>query len=150
MASDGDMSGWTDLLHSSSKLIEQAAPSAQFPPLQVYILHSFELFVEDMLSGFEFWLIVSYRVLMVGNRGIWISWRLCRRSSRRKPYELKLPPNLLRPLGRYIFPFPSIIDKCVHVALPDFFFSFVHQLFVNCRVFSWNIILLLNAMRIQD
>ncbi|KAK6151314.1 hypothetical protein DH2020_013949 [Rehmannia glutinosa] len=34
MASDADMSGWTDLLHSSSKLIEQAAPSAQFPPLQ--------------------------------------------------------------------------------------------------------------------
>lgn len=28
------MSGWTGLLHSSSKLIEQAAPSAQFPPLQ--------------------------------------------------------------------------------------------------------------------
>ncbi|XP_057770368.1 nuclear pore complex protein NUP93A-like isoform X1 [Salvia miltiorrhiza] len=34
MASDADMSGWTGLLHSSSKLIEQAAPSAQFPPLQ--------------------------------------------------------------------------------------------------------------------
>lgn len=25
---------WTDLLHSSTKLLEQAAPSAQFPPLQ--------------------------------------------------------------------------------------------------------------------
>ncbi|XAR68488.1 hypothetical protein NMG60_11003624 [Bertholletia excelsa] len=34
MANDADMSGWTDLLHSSSKLLEQAAPSAQFPPLQ--------------------------------------------------------------------------------------------------------------------
>ncbi|KAH6819364.1 Nucleoporin interacting component family protein [Perilla frutescens var. frutescens] len=34
MASDADMSGWTGLLHSSSKLIEQATPSAQFPPLQ--------------------------------------------------------------------------------------------------------------------
>ncbi|KAM7505408.1 hypothetical protein LguiB_004312 [Lonicera macranthoides] len=34
MASDADMSSWTDLLHSSSKLVEQAAPSAQFPPLQ--------------------------------------------------------------------------------------------------------------------
>ncbi|KAL6534642.1 Nuclear pore complex protein nup93a [Orobanche gracilis] len=34
MESDADMSGWTDLLHSSSKLIDQAAPSAQFPPLQ--------------------------------------------------------------------------------------------------------------------
>uniref|UniRef100_A0A5B7BH26 Nuclear pore protein n=1 Tax=Davidia involucrata TaxID=16924 RepID=A0A5B7BH26_DAVIN len=34
MASDPDMSSWTDLLHSSSKLLEQAAPSAQFPPLQ--------------------------------------------------------------------------------------------------------------------
>ncbi|KAK3005649.1 hypothetical protein RJ639_017358 [Escallonia herrerae] len=34
MASDTDMSSWTDLLHSSSKLVEQAAPSAQFPPLQ--------------------------------------------------------------------------------------------------------------------
>ncbi|KAK2406591.1 nuclear pore complex protein NUP93A [Trifolium repens] len=28
------LSSWTDLLHSSSKLLEQAAPSAQFPPLQ--------------------------------------------------------------------------------------------------------------------
>ncbi|XP_059668390.1 nuclear pore complex protein NUP93A-like [Cornus florida] len=34
MASDSDMGNWTDLLHSSSKLLEQAAPSAQFPPLQ--------------------------------------------------------------------------------------------------------------------
>ncbi|KAJ9548059.1 hypothetical protein OSB04_020602 [Centaurea solstitialis] len=34
MASDADMSSWTDLLHSSSKLVEQAAPSAQFPSLQ--------------------------------------------------------------------------------------------------------------------
>ncbi|KAF4354690.1 hypothetical protein G4B88_029534 [Cannabis sativa] len=34
MANDQDMSSWTDLLHSSSKLLEQAAPSAQFPPLQ--------------------------------------------------------------------------------------------------------------------
>ncbi|XP_057487708.1 nuclear pore complex protein NUP93A-like isoform X2 [Actinidia eriantha] len=34
MASDAEMGGWTDLLHSSSKLLEQAAPSAQFPPLQ--------------------------------------------------------------------------------------------------------------------
>ncbi|XP_027339854.1 nuclear pore complex protein NUP93A-like isoform X1 [Abrus precatorius] len=29
-----DLSNWTDLLHSSTKLLEQAAPSAQFPPLQ--------------------------------------------------------------------------------------------------------------------
>ncbi|KAL3533736.1 hypothetical protein ACH5RR_007257 [Cinchona calisaya] len=37
MASDAggaDMSSWSGLLHSSSKLLEQAAPSAQFPPLQ--------------------------------------------------------------------------------------------------------------------
>ncbi|KAK6945265.1 Nucleoporin interacting component Nup93/Nic96 [Dillenia turbinata] len=34
MGSTEDMSGWTDLLHSSSKLLEQVAPSAQFPPLQ--------------------------------------------------------------------------------------------------------------------
>ncbi|CBI29807.3 hypothetical protein VitviT2T_013028 [Vitis vinifera] len=34
MATDSDMSSWTDLLHSSTKLLEQAAPSAQFPPLQ--------------------------------------------------------------------------------------------------------------------
>ncbi|CAH2063848.1 unnamed protein product [Thlaspi arvense] len=34
MANDQEMSGWTDLLHSSTKLLEQAAPSAQFPPLQ--------------------------------------------------------------------------------------------------------------------
>ncbi|XP_057982057.1 nuclear pore complex protein NUP93A [Malania oleifera] len=34
MANESDMSGWTDLLHSSTKLLEQAAPSVQFPPLQ--------------------------------------------------------------------------------------------------------------------
>ncbi|CAA2986650.1 nuclear pore complex NUP93A-like [Olea europaea subsp. europaea] len=34
MANDSDMSGWSDILHSSSKLLEQATPSAQFPPLQ--------------------------------------------------------------------------------------------------------------------
>lgn len=34
MSRDADMSSWSDLLHSSSKLLEQAAPSAQFPPLQ--------------------------------------------------------------------------------------------------------------------
>ncbi|KAI3935522.1 hypothetical protein MKW92_008632 [Papaver armeniacum] len=34
MASEPDMSSWTDLLHSSTKLLEQAAPSAQFPALQ--------------------------------------------------------------------------------------------------------------------
>ncbi|XP_019186763.1 PREDICTED: nuclear pore complex protein NUP93A-like [Ipomoea nil] len=34
MANDTDMSGWSGLLHSSSKLLEQTAPSAQFPPLQ--------------------------------------------------------------------------------------------------------------------
>ncbi|XP_039128738.1 nuclear pore complex protein NUP93A-like [Dioscorea cayenensis subsp. rotundata] len=34
MAGDADMAGWTDLLHTSSKLLEQAAPSAQFPTLQ--------------------------------------------------------------------------------------------------------------------
>ncbi|KAK9128828.1 hypothetical protein Syun_017625 [Stephania yunnanensis] len=34
MASEPDLSSWTDLLHSSTKLLEQAAPSAQFPPLQ--------------------------------------------------------------------------------------------------------------------
>ncbi|XP_052176357.1 nuclear pore complex protein NUP93A-like [Diospyros lotus] len=34
MANDAEMGSWTDLLHSSSKLLEQAAPSAQFPPLQ--------------------------------------------------------------------------------------------------------------------
>uniref|UniRef100_M1AYL7 Nuclear pore protein n=1 Tax=Solanum tuberosum TaxID=4113 RepID=M1AYL7_SOLTU len=34
MANDVDMSGWSELLHSSSKLLEQAAPSVQFPPLQ--------------------------------------------------------------------------------------------------------------------
>ncbi|KAI3841783.1 hypothetical protein MKW92_000467, partial [Papaver armeniacum] len=35
MASEPDMSSWTDLLHSSTKLLEQAAPSAQFPALQL-------------------------------------------------------------------------------------------------------------------
>ncbi|KAI7998749.1 Nuclear pore complex protein NUP93A [Camellia lanceoleosa] len=35
MANEADVGGWTDLLHSSSKLLEQAAPLAQFPPLQL-------------------------------------------------------------------------------------------------------------------
>ncbi|CAH9134907.1 unnamed protein product [Cuscuta epithymum] len=34
MAVDADMSGWSELLHTSSKLLEQTAPSALFPPLQ--------------------------------------------------------------------------------------------------------------------
>ncbi|KAL1225585.1 Nuclear pore complex protein NUP93B [Cardamine amara subsp. amara] len=34
MANDQEMSGWNDLLYSSTKLLEQAAPSSQFPPLQ--------------------------------------------------------------------------------------------------------------------
>lgn len=34
MANDADMSSWSELLHTSSKLIEQTAPSALFPPLQ--------------------------------------------------------------------------------------------------------------------
>lgn len=38
MANDQEMSGWTDLLHSSTKLLEQATPSSQFPPLQVLLL----------------------------------------------------------------------------------------------------------------
>lgn len=41
MANDVDMSGWSELLHSSSKLLEQAAPSAQFPPIQVLLKKSF-------------------------------------------------------------------------------------------------------------
>ncbi|KAH0854855.1 hypothetical protein HID58_037102 [Brassica napus] len=45
MANDQEMSGWTDLLHSSTKLLEQAAPSSQFPPLQVLLLTThFSLF----------------------------------------------------------------------------------------------------------
>lgn len=35
MAGQQDVSSWTDLLHSSTRLLEQAVPSAQFPPLQV-------------------------------------------------------------------------------------------------------------------
>lgn len=38
-----DLVGWTDLLHSSTKLLEQAAPSAQFPPLQVFFFFSLSL-----------------------------------------------------------------------------------------------------------
>ncbi|GAB2267050.1 Nuclear pore complex protein nup93a [Dionaea muscipula] len=34
MANEQDMSSWTGLLHSSTKLFEQTAPSTQFPPLQ--------------------------------------------------------------------------------------------------------------------
>ncbi|GAA0140923.1 transporter [Lithospermum erythrorhizon] len=34
MARDADMSSWSELLQSSSKLLEQAAPSTHFPPLQ--------------------------------------------------------------------------------------------------------------------
>jgi hypothetical protein len=43
MASEQDMSNWTDLLHSSTKLLEQAAPSPQFPPLQVFLFVFFFL-----------------------------------------------------------------------------------------------------------
>jgi len=32
---DAEMGGWTGLLHSSTKLLEQAAPTPHFPPLQV-------------------------------------------------------------------------------------------------------------------
>ena len=32
---DTEMGGWTGLLHSSTKLLEQAAPTPHFPPLQV-------------------------------------------------------------------------------------------------------------------
>ncbi|XP_078160805.1 nuclear pore complex protein NUP93A-like [Carex rostrata] len=34
MANDVEMSGWSELLHSSTKLLEQASPSTHFPPLQ--------------------------------------------------------------------------------------------------------------------
>ncbi|KAG9444148.1 hypothetical protein H6P81_015488 [Aristolochia fimbriata] len=33
MATKPEMSAWTDLLHSCTKQLEQAAPSAHFPPL---------------------------------------------------------------------------------------------------------------------
>lgn len=32
---DVEMGGWSELLHSSTKLLEQAAPTPHFPPLQV-------------------------------------------------------------------------------------------------------------------
>jgi len=51
MATDQDMSGWTDLLHSSTKLLEQAAPSAQFPPLQVFN----QTLLSLSLSTFSIW-----------------------------------------------------------------------------------------------
>eukprot|EP01018_Ginkgo_biloba_P022309 Gb_32484 [translate_table: standard] len=34
MAGEGDMTSWTDLLHNSTKLLQQATPSTQFPPIQ--------------------------------------------------------------------------------------------------------------------
>ncbi|WOL18253.1 nuclear pore complex protein [Canna indica] len=34
MANDQEMTGWTDLLHSSTKLLEHAGPSAHFPTIQ--------------------------------------------------------------------------------------------------------------------
>lgn len=53
--SEQEMSGWSDLLHSSSKLLEQAAPSAQFPPLQVLLLFTFFIhFHRQMLSTLFF------------------------------------------------------------------------------------------------
>ncbi|RWW05820.1 hypothetical protein GW17_00030883 [Ensete ventricosum] len=36
MANDQEMSGWTDLLHSSTKLLEHAGPSVHFPSLQIH------------------------------------------------------------------------------------------------------------------
>lgn len=34
MATEGDLTSWTDLLNNSTKLLQQAAPSTQFPPIQ--------------------------------------------------------------------------------------------------------------------
>ncbi|KAF9593700.1 hypothetical protein IFM89_024638, partial [Coptis chinensis] len=34
MANEAEMSSWTDLLHSTNKLLEKASPYPQFPPLQ--------------------------------------------------------------------------------------------------------------------
>lgn len=54
MANDQEMSGWTDLLHSSSKLLEQAAPSSQFPPLQVLLPLSPSLLMFEISTRFDF------------------------------------------------------------------------------------------------
>ncbi|RWW64175.1 hypothetical protein BHE74_00028604 [Ensete ventricosum] len=53
MANDQEMSGWTDLLHSSTKLLEHAGPSVHFPSLQVRPhspVCSFSPFIHSVLS----------------------------------------------------------------------------------------------------
>lgn len=55
MANDQEMSGWTDLLHSSTKLLEHAGPSAHFPSLQVLphsSVCSFNQFARCLISFF--------------------------------------------------------------------------------------------------
>lgn len=71
MASDADMSGWTDLLHSSSKLIEQAAPSAQFPALQVSLVAQLlaNMFCRFNISLIEFFSFVVVQTEEFGSVG---------------------------------------------------------------------------------
>jgi hypothetical protein len=53
MATEQGFSGWTDLLHSSSKLLEHSGPSAQFPPLQVPPYSLFHFFSRENVGKFK-------------------------------------------------------------------------------------------------
>lgn len=102
---DAEMGGWTGLLHSSTKLLEQAAPTPHFPPLQVRArrrppflpqlfslprcrrrLHLFPSAPDGFVSG--------------SCRGTWTSSRRSPPSSRLRPSALRLRPSHSPPPGR--------------------------------------------------
>jgi hypothetical protein len=65
MATEQGFSGWTDLLHSSTKLLEQSGPSAQFPPLQVPHYSLLEVFLfgsQENVGKFKEGNVISSRV----------------------------------------------------------------------------------------
>lgn len=105
---DAEMGGWTGLLHSSTKLLEQAAPTPHFPPLQVSArlrspfppaplfslalsrrrrrrLHLFPSAADGFVSA--------------SRRGTWTSSRRSPPSSRPRPSVLRLRPSRSRPPG---------------------------------------------------
>ena len=60
-----ELGSWTDLLHSSTKLLEQAAPSAQFPPLQVSFSSQLTHFTLLYNFIFVFYLSISYQCRLI-------------------------------------------------------------------------------------
>ncbi|CAI9779501.1 unnamed protein product [Fraxinus pennsylvanica] len=102
MANDSDMSGWSDLLHSSSKLLDQATPPAQFPPPQIPIeqMKREKIVISVANSHFSICFSVVYygtsnvEVWFVSGskiRGIWINCIPFRRRARRITLRTEAP-----------------------------------------------------------